>query len=165
MTWCIRPRYCSAHILQEPHYTHPNYSRNPLRSVTFRISHDTDTVDLDMKTNDFQEEQNRITKIIANVDKEDSMELLNAWEKYLEEVLIFPFSASVIGYMDKGPLKFGDKVSVKGITLIDDLYGIIVELRFGRKKYHHPLDDLDIIDKDSSNYQHINDYAVWMANW
>lgn len=90
--------------------------------------------------------------------------MLNAWKKYLENVLIFPFDANIIGCIDKGPLKFGDTVSIKSIALIDDLYGIIVELRFGRKKFHHPLDDLEVIGKKSSNYQHINDYSFWIAN-
>ena len=117
-----------------------------------------------MKTDNIEEQEKRINKIIANIDKKDIMKLLKAWEEYLENVLVFPFEAKIIGYMDKGPLKSGDKVNIKSITLVDDLYGIIVELRFGRKKFHHPLDDLDIIDKDSSNYQYINDYSVWMAN-
>ena len=117
-----------------------------------------------MKTDNIEEQEKRINKIIANIDTKDIMKLLNAWKKYLENVLIFPFDANIMGCMDKGPLKFGDKVSVKSIALIDDLYGIIVELRFGRKKFHHPLEDLDAIDKNSLNYHHVNDYSFWMAN-
>jgi len=118
----------------------------------------------DMKVNNIDEQDIRINKIIANIDKKDIMALLNAWKKYLENVLVFPFDANIIGYMDKGPLKFGDRVSVKKIEMIYDLYGIIVELRCGRNKFHHPLDDLEIIDKKSSNYQHIDDYSIWIAN-
>ena len=117
-----------------------------------------------MKVNNIDEQDIRINKIIENTDKKDIMALLNAWEKYLENVLVFPFEAMVLGYMTKGPLKYGDKVSVKRIDAIDDLYGIIVELRCGRKKFHHPLDDLEMIGKKSSNYQHLNDYSTWMAN-
>ena len=117
-----------------------------------------------MKVNNIDEQDMRINKIIANIDKKDIMALLNVWKKYLENVLVFPLEAMVLGYMNKGPLKYRDKVSVKRIDVIDDLYGIIVELRCGRKEFHHPLNDLEIIDKKSSNYQYIEDYTVWMAN-
>lgn len=55
-------------------------------------------------------------------------------------------------------------VSVKKISLVDEHYGIIVELRLGRKKYDHPLSDLEVINRDSPNYQLIKDYCVWSAN-
>ena len=105
----------------------------------------------------------RINKIISNIDKKDIMALLNAWKKYLENVLVFPFEAMVLGYMDEGPLKYGDKVSVKRIDVIYDLYGIIVEFRCGRKKFHHPLDDLEIIDKKSSCSPH--KYTGFVYYW
>ena len=47
------------------------------------------------------EQDMRINKIISNIDKKDIMALLNAWKKYLENVLVFPFEAMVLGYMDK----------------------------------------------------------------
>jgi hypothetical protein len=55
-------------------------------------------------------------------------------------------------------------VSVKKISIIDDLYGIVVELRRGREKYDHPLSDLEVINRESPNYQPIKDYCVWFAN-
>ena len=117
-----------------------------------------------MKANNIDEQDIRINKIISNIDKKDIIALLNAWKEHLENVIVFPFEAMVLGYLNKGPLKFSDKVSVKRIDVIDDLYGVIVELRCGRKKYYHPLSDLKIIDEKSTNYQHIEDYSVWMAN-
>jgi hypothetical protein len=53
---------------------------------------------------------------------------------------------------------------VHGIELVDDLYGIIVDVRFGLRKYAHPLCNLEVLDKKSPNYQHVMDYAVWFAN-
>ena len=117
-----------------------------------------------MKTDSIEEQEKRINKIIANIDKNDIMKLLKAWKEHLENVLVFPFEAIIIGYMDKGPLRSGDKVRVKSISAIDDLYGVIVELRYGRKRYDHPLDDIEIIEKDGPNFQHVDDYSVWMAN-
>jgi hypothetical protein len=48
--------------------------------------------------------------------------------------------------------------------LVDDLYGVIVDLRHGRRKYAFPLCDLEVTDKHSPNYQIVRDYAVWFAN-
>lgn len=110
------------------------------------------------------EEGRRIQKVLSSVDEENVMEALEAWEKYHEKTLTFPFDAKVIGHQDKGPLRSGDKVSVKKISLIDDHYGIIVELRRGHKKYDHPLGDLEVINRDSPNFQPTKDYRVWFAN-
>ena len=110
------------------------------------------------------EEGKRIRRVLADVDEADVMKALEAWQRYMEKTLVFPFDAVVSGYQDKGPLQSGDRVSVKKISIVDDLYGVIVELRRGRKKYHHPLSDLEVINEDSANYQPIKDYSVWFAN-
>ena len=110
------------------------------------------------------EEGKRIQKVLADVDEDNVMKALEAWQKYLEKTLGFPFDAVVSGHQDKGPLQSGDRVSVKKISIVDDLYGVIVELRRGRKKYSHPLCELEVINEDSANYQPIKDYCVWFAN-
>ena len=110
------------------------------------------------------EEGKRIRKVLADVDENDVMKALKAWQKYLEKSLSFPFDAVVSGYQDKGPLQSGDSVSVKKISIVNDHYGIIIELRRGRKKYHHPLCDLEVINDDPVNYQPLKDYCVWFAN-
>jgi hypothetical protein len=110
------------------------------------------------------EEGKRIQRVLADVDEANVMKYLEAWQKYMEKTLSFPFDAVVSGYQDKGPLQSGDRVSIKKISIVDDLYGVIVELRRGRKKYHHPLCDLEVINDDSVNYQPLTDYCVWFAN-
>ncbi|MCI0692865.1 calcium-binding protein [candidate division KSB1 bacterium] len=110
------------------------------------------------------EEGKRIQAVLAGVDPDDEWAAVEAWEKHLRKVLQFPFDAKVFESQDRGPLQYGDKVSVKEITMIDDLYGIIVEVRFGRKKYHFPLCDLEAVDKKQPNYQTVHDFAVWFAN-
>lgn len=110
------------------------------------------------------EEGKRIREALAGVDKDNVMEAFRAWEKYLAKKLTFPFDARVSEYQEKGPLQSGDEVSVKKIAIIDDLYGIIVELRYGRKKYAFPLCDLEAVNEHSANYQPIKDYRVWFAN-
>ena len=110
------------------------------------------------------EEGKRIQKVLAGVDEEDEMEVLRAWERYMREHLTSPFDAEVAEFQERGPLKSGDAVRVKEITLIDDNYGVIVELGLDRKGYAFPLCDLEVIDKTSPNYQAVKDYRVWFAN-
>jgi len=110
------------------------------------------------------EQDKRIQKVLAGVDKKDEIKAFRAWDEYLDKNLEFPFDATVVGDYDRGPLQFGDKISVKRFSIVDDSYGIIVELRRGRKKFDHPLCDLEVINRDSANYQHVRDYSVWFAN-
>lgn len=110
------------------------------------------------------EDGRRIEKILESVDGDDRMGALEAWKHHLEENLTFPFDAEVSEYQEKGQLRTGDKVSVKKISLSDDFHGIIVELRRGRKKYYFPLCDLEVVNKDSINHQHVKNYCVWFAN-
>jgi hypothetical protein len=89
---------------------------------------------------------------------------LSVWEEFLNENLSFPFEAKVSESQSKCPLRFGDELKVKKIELVDDLYGIIVEVWHQRKKYAFPLCDLEVLDTGSTNYQHVEDYCVWFAN-
>lgn len=110
------------------------------------------------------EEGKRIQKVLADVDEEDEMAAFEAWQNYLAKKLNFPFDAIITGGPDKGPLKTGDKVIVKRISLVEDFYGIFVELRQGRNRYDHPLCDMEVINTESSNFQPVNDYSTWYAN-
>lgn len=110
------------------------------------------------------EEGRRIGKILAGVDRDDEMAVLDAWEDHLTKSLVFPFEAEVSEYQDRGPLQAGDRVKVTRVGLVDDLYGVIVDVRHGRRKYAFPLCDLEATDERSPNHQIVQDYAVWFAN-
>lgn len=110
------------------------------------------------------EEGKRIQKVLFYVNEDDEMEALEAWEKYLEKTLSFPFDAIITESSGRRQLKTGDKVSVERISLVEDLHGIIVALRLGRNKYDHPLCDMEVINRKSSNYQPVNDYCTWYGN-
>ena len=92
------------------------------------------------------------------------MAALSAWAAYLEEHLAFPFEAEIDEYQSRGPLQAGDRVNVTGVSLVDDLHAVIVDLWRGRRKYAFPLCDLEVIDKRSPNDQLVGDYRVWFAN-
>lgn len=110
------------------------------------------------------EEGKRIQKVLFYVNEDDEMEALEAWEKYLEKTLSFPFDAIITESSGRRQLKTGDKVSVERISLVEDFHGIIVALRLGRNKYDHPLCDMEVINSESSNYQPVNDYCTWYGN-
>ncbi|MEW5920363.1 MAG: calcium-binding protein [Bacillota bacterium] len=110
------------------------------------------------------EEGRRINEVLAGVEEKDVGEAFDAWENHFRKVLGFPFEAEIAEYQERGPLRQGDRVSVKRLSMADDLYGIIVEVWRRRKKYLFPLVDLEAMDKDSPNYQPVNDYRTWFAN-
>ena len=110
------------------------------------------------------EEGPRIQQVLDGIPPRDLMACLEAWEKHLQKALSFPFEAEVFEYQEEGPLDTGDRVRVHRISLVDDHYGIIVDVRLGRRKYAFPLCDLEVVPKKSPNFQRLKDYCVWFAN-
>ena len=110
------------------------------------------------------EQGKRIQKVLKNINPDNVWKNMEAWGNHFKNVLQFPFEAEVSEVQDDGPLDAGDKVKVVEVTDVDDLYGVIVKVRQGRKGYYFPLCDLEVCDKKSSNYTPVNDYAVWFAN-
>ena len=110
------------------------------------------------------EEGRRIKEVLTGIDEDDEWEAFKRWEAHLRDVIAFPLDARVAESQGEGPLDVGDRISVTGIAETVDLYGIIVDLKHGRKRYQFPLCDLEVVDKKSRNYQPVKDYAVWFAN-
>ena len=44
------------------------------------------------------------------------------------------------------------------------IYGIIVHVGIGRRRYDFPLCGLEAADKKSQQYQIVDDYRTWSAN-
>ncbi|MEM7126885.1 MAG: calcium-binding protein [Chloroflexota bacterium] len=110
------------------------------------------------------EEGRDINQILKGIPPGDIMADLQAWEEHLLQHLDFPFAATVDEMIARGPLQVGDRIKVHGIEMIDDMYGVIVKLRRGRKLFHHPLCDLAAMDESSSNHDLVQLYRVWFAN-
>ena len=91
-------------------------------------------------------------------------EAMEKWREHLAEVLSFPFEAAISEYQERGPLREGDKLVVRRIKEVDDLCGVLVDARQGRRKHVFPLCDLEVTDPGSSNRRHVRDYATWFAN-
>ncbi len=107
------------------------------------------------------EEGKRIQVVLSGVEEE--WEAFKAWERYLAENLRFPFEAVVSEYQDEGALQRGDRIRVQEISLLDDLYGVIVSGKRGRRSIDYPLCDLDVVG-EGVNEQIVSDYALWFAN-
>jgi hypothetical protein len=110
------------------------------------------------------EEGQEISRILAGIDPSDMSELLERWEEYFSTVLKFPFKAEVTESQDRGPMHSGDILVVQEIDSIEEMYGLLVRVKKGRTGYFFPLCDLTPVDKKSSNYQPVRNYAIWFAN-
>ena len=103
-------------------------------------------------------------QILNSADRKAEMGNFMAWEKYLKASLTFPFEAEVSEPQERGPIRTGERVSVLGIEIVDDSYGIIVSIKTKRGHHDFPLCDLEALPDTSPNYQPLNDYVVWFAN-
>ncbi len=65
---------------------------------------------------------------------------------------------------DREPFRLGHVMKVIGIEMEDDLSGVILKVREGRKVGYVPLCDVEVLDKDDPNYWPIREYVVWFAN-
>lgn len=110
------------------------------------------------------EEGELIRQVLADVDPDDEMAVIEAWNDYMQAHLIFPFEAVVDEFQERGPLQTGNRVRVYHIIDADDFYGIIVRLHRGRQQFNFPLCDLAALDETSENHAIIQNYRVWFAN-
>jgi hypothetical protein len=103
--------------------------------------------------------------ILAGVDPDDEMAVMERWGDYLGQTLTFPFEAKVVELLfERGPIRYGDRLRVLGIHMIDDSYGALADVKRGRESYVHPLCDLETTDEKSPNHDPLQLYRVWFAN-
>ena len=110
------------------------------------------------------EEGKRILAIVNSAKNNDEWEVMKIWKKHMKQNLKFPFESFVNEYQSRSPFKQGDILRVFSIETVDDLYGLIVSCKAGRKQCHFPLADLAAVDEKSDNAMHIQDYRIWFAN-
>lgn len=98
---------------------------------------------------------------------------LRSWVPWLNSKLTFPFfvkrmededDAYFTDIADREPFRLGHVMKVIGIEMEDDLSGVILKVREGRKVGYVPLCDVEVLDKDDPNYWPIREYVVWFAN-
>jgi len=96
-----------------------------------------------------------------------------SWETWLNEKLNFPFlvrrmedddDAYFTDIADHQPFRLGHEMKVIGIDQEDDLYGIILKVREGRRVGYVPLCDVEVLDQENPNFWPVREYVVWFAN-
>jgi hypothetical protein len=112
----------------------------------------------------FGDEGIRISKVLDKVNPHDEMKCLQKWVEYLDNELTFPVNAIVSDSEDNWLIQSGDKVIIKSLPHIVDMYGIIASIRLNGEKFEFPLCDLEAIDKTKVDFQLIDDYRTWFAN-
>jgi hypothetical protein len=106
----------------------------------------------------------RISKILHGVDPHNEMKCLQKWVEHLDKELTFPIHAIVSESEDNWLIKSGDRVLIKTLPHIVEMYGVIASIRLNGKKYELPLCNLEVIDKTLADFQLIDDYRIWFAN-
>jgi hypothetical protein len=113
-----------------------------------------------MTRNDYSEEMYQAWKI-------------RDWMKWLEANLMFPFT--VKRFVDDDgfhfpniakhePFRLGRTMKALNLIYEDDLYGVIVKVREGRRVGSVPLCDLTVLPQDDGNFRFVEEYTVWFAN-
>lgn len=109
------------------------------------------------------EQGKRIQEIMNQVQDHDEGTAFRIWHAYLEEHLVFPFTATVAEYQ-RGPVRQGARVKVLDITFLDKTYGTMVTVKHKDGAYELPLCDLEATNADGETRQVVEDYALWFAN-
>jgi len=96
------------------------------------------------------------------------------WPLWLKDHLIFPFTVERMEDEDDAyftdvakhePFMLGHIMKVINVEPEeDDLYGVIVQVREGRRKGYVPLCDLEVTARDDRNFWSVREYVVWFAN-
>jgi hypothetical protein len=103
-------------------------------------------------------------KVLHEIGEDDELEAFEAWQEYLEAHLQLPFEAVVSEFQERSPLHAGDLVKVMGFEGVEDLYGVLVNIKARGNAYVFPLCDLKAANEKSVNFTLTDDYAVWFAN-
>ncbi len=112
----------------------------------------------------FGDEGIRISKVLEKINPNDEMKCLKKWVEYLNEKLTFPIHAIVTDSENNKTIKRGNKVLIKSLPHIVEIYGIIASIVQDGKRFQFPLCDLRVIDETKADFQLIEDYRTWFAN-
>ena len=88
-----------------------------------------------------------------------------SWEEYYT---FGPGSEEEYGELNKKRASYTDTYELLSFDAdIDPNYGIFANVRrlSDKKKFVLPLSDLEASEKESSNYQLLDDFSVWFVNW
>jgi len=98
------------------------------------------------------------------VDAHDSEEQAMGWYYYLEDKLVFPFTATCIAVREISPLRKGDEVEVLNMASEDTCrYEMFVMMQWERPGLAVPLSQLKPISyTDKNTKEAVADWHYWM---
>ncbi len=94
------------------------------------------------------------------------------WLTWLAEQLNFPFKVErqedfsrnpFANHQDK-PFDVGHEMKALDLEDEDEMYGIIIKVREGRKTGYVPLAEVEVIPDKDPNFWLVREYVVWFAN-
>lgn len=106
-----------------------------------------------------------IKAIIKNASSKKREDIEEAWLRYLQTQLDFPFMCEVNLFSYSEALADGDIVKVIWAEDFIDLYGMLMKIKKGRKTLYSPLAELKVLDTKSKNHIIVNAYLDWEANY
>ena len=109
-------------------------------------------------------EGNRIRKVLEGTSERDVWACFEAWQSYLTRRLTLPMEAKYTETDSDSGIKEGEMVTILAFEDIDDLQGLMVNVKCKQKKMQIPLVDLAGTD-ESEQSEALKDYAVWFANY
>lgn len=114
-------------------------------------------------------QQRRAEKVLKGTKNDTEKELV-AWGNHLEKELTFPFEAIVEEFQDYNIFRQGEIVTVDSIAGISYDYSVLANVTlknrpfWKKKKRIIAIWELMVADKDSKNYQVLEDYRMWDGN-
>jgi Calcium binding len=112
-------------------------------------------------TEGMEDDELLISQILG--DAETNVEQLDAFKEYLNEKLIFPFSAEYCSDL-AGAIPDDATVNVLKMHGTDEEYGIMVVIKYENEMHTVPLYDLVVEDEDADNYDALEIYSIWFDN-
>ncbi|MCX6269912.1 MAG: hypothetical protein NTU44_01605 [Bacteroidetes bacterium] len=93
-----------------------------------------------------------ISKKTREIDREATV-----WFNKLKDELTFPFEAKAL-FDDNNNIPYGTRMMVTQVDNYIDMYGMLIEVKVGGKKYFVALCEVELIYKKSNNYKLVNEY-------
>jgi hypothetical protein len=98
------------------------------------------------------------------VDAYGAEEQAMGWYYYLEDTLVFPFTARCIAKRAISPLKVGDEVEVHGMAPENECeHEMFVIMPWERDGLAVPLIQLEVIHGDEQTKEGVRDWHYWIS--
>jgi hypothetical protein len=105
-------------------------------------------------------EQGKRIQAIEDACDEDT-NIFDVWLDHLTKMVTLPVRAQYMGESNQ-LIRLGDEVEINGFSDIQEIYGVIVSVKYKDNWQQFPLGSLQI-EEINENTQALEDYLVWFA--